>query len=210
MEGTEATVRDVRSVGDDTVAMAIETPEGFDALPGQFVQLGHTVDGEEIVRHYTISSAAVTDTFEITVGIDPDGTLSPALADLDRGDTVTIDGPFGRVFYEADGPAVVLAGGPGVGPAVGIAEAANDAGHAVAVVYRDDAPAHEDRLETVAAKGGHVWIVDDGIDEAVGEAVAAVDGPVYVYGFSDFCDDAIAALEAAGRDPEAARVERFD
>ncbi|MDY6779709.1 MAG: FAD-binding oxidoreductase, partial [Halobacteria archaeon] len=69
------------------------------------------------------SSPRVGEAFEITVGVDPDGDLSPALADLRTGDTVEVDGPYGRVYYEG-GDAVVLAGGPGVGPAVGIGERA--------------------------------------------------------------------------------------
>lgn len=206
MDATQVTVQDVRSVGADTIALEVESPPGFDAKPGQFVLLRATVDGEEVSRHYTLSSPDVTDTFEITVGVDPDGDLSPWLADRSAGDAVTIEGPFGTVFYE-DEDVVLLAGGPGVGPAVGMGERALADGHDVAIVYRDDDPAHEDRLASLAAGGATVVVTTDGLDEAVAEVVDG--GQVYVFGFREFVDDARAAVEAAGGDPDAAKVENF-
>lgn len=203
------TVRAVRSVGPNAVALELATPEGFTALPGQFVLVRATVDGEEIARHYTLSSPTVGETFELTVGVDPDGDLSPWLADLTAGDELDIEGPFGDVAYDDDGDVVVLAGGPGVGPAVGIAERARERGHAAAVVYRDDAPIHEDRLAALAAGGADVAVLGD--DDSLAPAVARVadDGDIYVFGFRAFVDDALAAVEAAGGDPDAAAVESF-
>ncbi|WP_121821916.1 ferredoxin--NADP reductase [Halostella salina] len=206
MDATQVSVRDVRSVGPDTVALRLETPDEFDARPGQFVLLRATVDGEEVSRHYTLSSPDVDETFEITVGVDPDGDLSPWLADLSPGETVTVEGPFGTVFYE-DTDVVLLAGGPGVGPAVGMAERALADGHEVAVVYRDEAPAHEDRLAALSAGGATVVLTTD--DLAAGVAEATGNGQVYVFGFREFVDDALAAVEAAGGDPDDAKVENF-
>ncbi len=203
------TVAAVRSVGPNAVALELHTPEGFDALPGQFVLIRATVDGEEIARHYTLSSSTVGETFELTVGVDPDGDLSPWLADLAAGDELPIEGPFGNVDYDDDGDVVVLAGGPGVGPAVAIAERARERGHEAAVVYRDDDPIHEDRLATLSNGGADVAVVgaDDGLDAAVGRVVDR--GTTYVFGFRSFVDDALAAVEAAGGDPDAAEVENF-
>lgn len=203
------TVRAVRSVGPNAVALELATPAGFAALPGQFVLVRATVDGEEIARHYTLSSPTVGETFEVTVGIDPDGDLSPWLADLNAGDELDVEGPFGDVDYDDDGDVVVFAGGPGVGPAIGIAERARERGHAAAVVYRDDAPIHEDRLATLSAGGADVTVLGD--DASLDAAVARVvnDGGIYVFGFREFVDDALAAVEAAGGDPDAADVESF-
>ena len=206
MDATQVTVRDVRSVGADTVALELATPDGFDAKPGQFVLLRATVDGEEVSRHYTLSSPDVEDTFEITVGVDPDGDLSPWLADLDAGDEVTVEGPFGTVFYE-DEDVVLLAGGPGVGPAVGMGERALADGHDVAVVYQDDSPAHEERLAALSAGGATVVVTEGNLDEAVAEVAGG--GQVYVFGFREFVDDSLAAVEAAGGDPDDAKVENF-
>jgi len=209
MEPTDVAVRDVRTVGPDTVAMTLSTPAGFEANPGEFVLVRASVDGEEIARHYTLSSPTVDDTFEITVGVDPDGDLSPWLADREPGDELSIEGPFGNLAYAGDGDVVVLAGGPGVGPAVAIAERAHDAGHDAAVVYLDDAPAHEARLSALATGGADVAIASDADAFADGVGRVADAGQVYVFGFQAFCEQALDALEAAGADPDDAAVESF-
>ncbi len=129
MEGTPVTVESVSEVGPDTVTLELETPDGFDALPGQFVLLRAAPDDEAISRHYTLSSPSVGATFELTVGVDPDGDLSPWLADLEGGETVHVEGPFGRITYEGETDIVAAAGGPGIGPSIAVAEAAQDAGH---------------------------------------------------------------------------------
>jgi len=210
MDDTECRVAAVREVGPETVAIDIETPDGFSARPGQFVKLTFAVDGEEEPRFYTISSPDVEDTFEITVGIDPDGTVAPVLAEMEAGDTVTVAGPFGSDYYEDEPRAVILAGGPGVGPAVGIAERALAEGNEVAIVYRDDAPVHEDRLSGIEADGGLVQVLDS--DEDLTEATAdalADGGQLFVYGFADFIDAATEAVEAAGGTTEDAKIENF-
>lgn len=218
MEESEVTVRAVRRVGPDTVALDLETPSGFDALPGQFVLVRSDVDGEPCARHYTISSPDVDETFEITVGVDPEGTLSPWLSEREAGDSVRVEGPFGNVSYDAssDGDVVVLAGGPGVGPAVGVAEAALDADHEAALVYEDDAPAHEDRLDALDAAGADVAIVREpgfaGAVAVLADRVNRSDGigdEVYVFGFRPFCERALEALEAAGVDRDEVAVENF-
>lgn len=207
----EATVTAVTEVGPDTVAIELETPQGFDALPGQFVLLRVELDGEEVARHYTLSSPAVGETFELTVGVDPEGDLSPWLADLEGGETLELEGPFGTITYERDGDVVAAAGGPGVGPAVAIAEAALEAGHDAAVVYQDDTPAHEDRLDRLADRGVPVTIVPADDDDGLAAAIGAhhEDGAVYAFGFEPFVRSVATAIEAAGGDPDAAHFENF-
>ncbi|MBB6645399.1 ferredoxin--NADP reductase [Halobellus ruber] len=211
MDATVA-VTAVRDVGPRTIAIEFEAPADLDAEPGQFLKLVGTVDGEEYSRFYTLSSPGVDDTFEITVGIDPEeaGPFSEFLADLAAGDTVDISGPFGRNFYEGESRVVVLAGGPGVGPAVGIGEAVVADGNDVAVVYRADAPAHAERLDALEAAGASVVVTDGDIDGHVAAAVTgAADEQVFVYGFEGFIEDATAALDGAGVDPDDAKVENF-
>ena len=209
MDATQVTVRDVRYVGADTVAITLETPDDFTADPGEFVRVRATVDGESIGRYYTLSSPTVEDTFEITVEIDPDGDLTPYLAGLEVGDAVEVEGPFGSVAYDGEGDVLVLAGGPGVGPAVAIGERAVAADNAVAIVYLDDAPVHEERLSALASAGGSVSMASDeaGFRDAV-SSLADI-GPPYVFGFQEFCDLSLDALEDAGRDPDDALVESF-
>jgi len=122
---TTATVSAVETVGRDTYALRFDAPDGFAAEPGQFVKLGTEIDGESVARFYTLSSPTIDDTFEVTVGIDTDegGEFSAFLADAEAGTEMTLSGPFGDQHYDGEPRAVVIAGGPGVGPAVAIAGA---------------------------------------------------------------------------------------
>lgn len=210
MDERSLKVAAVRTVGPDAIAIDVETPDAFDAQPGQFVKLTLEVDGEDESRFYTISSPDVAGTFEMTVGIDPEGAVAPHLADLEAGDTVRISGPFGSDYYEGEARSVLLAGGPGIGPAIGIAERAIADGNDAAVVYQDDAPIHEDRLDTLREDGVSVHVLEGDADltDAVAD-VTSEGGQVFVYGFADFLDSAMAALEAAGVDTEDAKVENF-
>ena len=211
MDATVA-VAAVRDVGPQTIAIEFEAPAGLDAKPGQFLKLAGTINSEEYTRFYTLSSPGVDDTFEITVGIDPEesGPFSDFLLGLEPGNTVEISGPFGRSFYEGESRVVVLAGGPGVGPAVGIGEAAVADGNAVAIVYQADAPAHEKRLDALREAGASVTVTNGDIDDHIAAAVTGgADEQVFVYGFGSFVDDATSALDAAGEDADAAKVENF-
>jgi len=206
------TVTESETVGPDTVAIAFETPDGFAAQPGQFVKLSATIDDEEYARFYTLSSPNVTDSFEITVGIDPEegGPFSERLASLSTGDEMEMSGPFGSDYYEGETRVIVLAGGPGIGPAVGIGERVVDDSGELAIVYKDSHPAHEERLADLEATGASVTITDDSIADAVDAALTGRDDEqVFVYGFADFVDEATAAIEAAGSDPDSTKVENF-
>lgn len=190
-------VEAARTVGDRTVALELATPEGFAALPGQFVLIRTDVDGEEETGYYTISSPNVDGTFEITVGYHPDGTLGPWLAEREVGDEVVVEGPFGKTKYEGDSDAVVVAEGPGLGPAIGIAERARAAGHAVSVVFVGENPPHADRLDEVREDGGTVSVVDSLADA---DLPADDDAEVFVFGFQSFVEAAAELLAEQGVD----------
>lgn len=208
MEDTEVAVVAVESVGEDAIAIDFETPAGFEARPGQFVKVA--LDDVDEARFYTISSPDVVDTFEITVGIDPEGEVGPRLADLQAGDTVEVSGPFGNAYYEGEKRVLILAGGPGVGPAIGIAERALDDGGEAAIVYRDAAPIHDERLTELNERGVSVAVLapESPLASSVDD-VLTEDTQVFVYGFAEFLDDATAAIAAAGGEPDAAKVENF-
>lgn len=208
MDGTEVEIVGVADVGLDTVAVTVEAPPDFDARPGQFVQVRATVDDEAVTRHYTVSSLRMTETFEVTVGVDHEGTLSPWLANASPGDAVVVDGPFGRTNYEGESRAVVLAAGPGIGPAVAVAERAIQERNDAAVVYRSEALVHEARLSGLALAGVDVFVVgEDRFADAVDAAVG--DGQPFVYGFEPFVEAAERAVRDAGGDWSAAKVENF-
>ena len=209
---TTVTVTETENVGADTVSITFETPDGFAAAPGQFVKLSAEVDGESYARFYTLSSPDVVETFEITIEIDPDesGPFSELLAELSAGDEIEMSGPFGSDYYEGEPRVVVLAGGPGIGPAVGIGERAVADGGEVAIVYQDDDPAHEDRLAALRKAGANVTITDGDISESVDSALAGeADEQLFIYGFATFVEEATDAIETAGGDPAAAKIENF-
>ena len=214
MDPIETTVAAVREIGPNAVAIDVTTPSGFDAAPGQFIKLSTTINGESVGRFYTISSPDTDETFELTVSYDPDegGDFSEYLLSVRAGDSITITGPFGNDYYENEPRVVVLAGGPGIGPAVAIAERALGEGGEAAVVYRDDAPLYEGRLAELSASGADVFMLTDGAEltDAVADVLTGVDGEqVFIYGFADFLDDAEVALDAAGAAPDEAKSENF-
>ena len=212
MNPTSTSVRAVRQVGPDAIALDLETPGGFDASPGQFVKLTLDIDGETHSRFYTISSPTVEETFETTIEIDEEGKVGPRLTTLKPGDTARVAGPFGNAYYEGESSTAILAGGPGVGPAVGIAERTIEEGGETAVVYRDNEPIHRERLDALREAGAFVNVLDEdeSLTNAVESALAGEAGEqVFVYGFAEFLDAATDALGAAGGDPDRAKVENF-
>ncbi|SNR23716.1 FAD-dependent oxidoreductase [Halorubrum vacuolatum] len=208
------TVTDVEDVGPDTYAIRFGTPDGFAAEPGQFVKLGTEIDGESVARFYTLSSPTVDETFEVTVGIDPDdgGAFSAFLTSIEPGVELSLSGPFGDQHYDGERRVVILAGGPGVGPAVAIAERAVTEGGEAAIVYRDDEPAHGGRLKRLRDAGASIYLLDGDVelDAATADVVTgAGDEGLFVYGFADFVADAEAAIEATIGDADDAKVENF-
>jgi ferredoxin-NADP reductase len=209
MDATVA-VTEVTSVGPNTVAITLESPDEFDARPGQFVKISATVDDEDYARFYTLSSPDANGTFEITVGVDPEeaGPFSQHLLDLEADDVLDISGPFGNEYYEDESHVVVLAGGPGVGAAIGLGERVLRDGGDVALVYKDDAPAHEERLADLRERGATVVITDGDLADHVAD-VHGDGAQVFVYGFADFVHEANDAIAAAGGDAADAKVENF-
>jgi ferredoxin-NADP reductase len=208
------TVQSVESVGPDTVAITFDAPDDFEGKPGQFVQLSATVDGEAEARFYTISSPDTAGEFEVTVGVDPDvADFSSWLADREAGDELSMEGPYGDQFYDGEPAVRVVAGGPGVGPAVAIGERALDDDATVTIVYEDDEPAHQERLSVLSNAGATIRLITpgDGNADPLGDALSDLDTDeeVFVYGFADFVERVRDAIEAAGGDPAEAKVENF-
>jgi ferredoxin-NADP reductase len=204
------TIERIREIGPSTLAITLEAPDQFEAYPGQFVLLRAEVDGEEVSSYYTLSSPEVDDRFEITVAVDEEsGTLGPWLAERTTGDTVDIDGPFGDVYYEGEDDVTVLAGGPGIGPAVAIGERAAAAGRNATILYQADEPVHEDRLSSLRDANMTVELLADGAPLPEALAPVEIRGSVYVFGFAEFVTDARDALEATGIDSDDIHVESF-
>ena len=99
--------------------------------PGQFLTVKHPIDGKEVIRTYTVSSAPADPTLRISVkreqSLDssaPDGLFSNFIhSQLSIGDTVYAKAPNGAFTFDAteQRPAVLLAGGVGITPMVSMA-----------------------------------------------------------------------------------------
>jgi ferredoxin-NADP reductase len=204
----ETKITSVGSVGQDTVAVELETPPEFYALPGQFVMVRVKISGTEETSYYTLSSKDVHDTFEITVAVEPDGTIGPWLADRDAGDTVVVEGPFGDIAYSGDSDVQVIASGPGIGPAIGIGERAIEHGHDASVLFRGEDPPHLDRLERLGAAGASVNVLEDA--ELI-DRLSRMDTSesVFVFGFASFVDTVTTTLSESGIDPDDVEIENF-
>lgn len=200
-------ITDVSEVGPETVAVSLTAPTSFDPQPGQFVKLSATIDDTHVSRFFTISSPDAAETFEVTVAVDPDGTLGPWLATA-TGETVEIEGPYGRAYYDGHPASLIIAGGPGIGPAVGIGERALTDGNDVTIIYQATKPAHTDRLADIEERGATVVITNESLTTPVSAAYTD-DAQVFIYGFEAFVTAAIEALETAGGSTDDAMIENF-
>lgn len=195
----------IEDVGERTVAIEVQTPTEFEAYPGQFVLVRATIDGEEETGYYTISSPDVEEFFEITVAVDPDGTLGPWLVERTIGEEITVEGPFGDIRYTGEDDALVFARGPGIGPAVGIAELARESGHDATIVHGGKQPPHQKRLTHLEERGVTVILTND----LSGTVESLTADEMYVFGFQGFIEETKDALTAVGVDLAEVEIESF-
>src|SRR5262249_42824345 len=102
----------------------------FDYLPGQFLTLNITPQGDPIRRSYTIASTPTwRDRVEITVKREPQGVVSRWLHDeLRVGDEGEVEAPNGNfIFTGAEAESVVLVGaGVGITPMMSVVRYLSD------------------------------------------------------------------------------------
>ncbi|MCZ2722582.1 hybrid-cluster NAD(P)-dependent oxidoreductase [Marinomonas sp. 15G1-11] len=108
-----------------TFTFNMNHPVLFLFKPGQFVTLELEINGERVMRSYTISSSpSIPYSFSITVKRVPGGLVSNWLHDnLKSGDQLAIHGPVGQ-FNCMDFPAekvLLLSGGVGITPVMSMA-----------------------------------------------------------------------------------------
>lgn len=108
-----------------TFCFMAEAPLMFFFKPGQFVTLELEIDGQQVMRSYTISSApSVPYSFSLTIKRLPGGLVSSWLHDnMQVGSELVVHGPVGR-FNVIDYPAdkyLMLSGGVGITPLMSMA-----------------------------------------------------------------------------------------
>lgn len=126
-----------------TFVFAAEQPLMFFFKPGQFVTLELEIEGEQVMRSYTISSSpSVPYSFSLTIKKLPGGLVSSWMHDhMQQGDELVVHGPVGR-FNVIDYPSdkyLFLSGGVGVTPLMSMARWLFDTNSDANVVFAHSA-----------------------------------------------------------------------
>lgn len=147
-----------------TFCFMAEQPVLFFFKPGQFVTLELEIDGEPVMRSYTISSSpSVPYSFSITIKRVPGGRVSNWLHDnLEEGHVLPVHGPVGQ-FNAIDFPAdkvLLLSGGVGITPVMSMARWFFDTNANVDMVFVHSARSPKDiifhrELEHMASRIGN-------------------------------------------------------
>ncbi len=121
----EATVVASRRLTPHAHGIMLKKPAGFSFKPTQFTFLSLETGQGTDVRPMSIATSPTRPNLEYAVRVS-DSPFKRAFASLRPGDSVKVQGPFGRFLLREDRPAVLLAGGIGVTPLKGMAEYAAD------------------------------------------------------------------------------------
>lgn len=131
-----------------TFTFGVGQPMLFFFKPGQFVTLELEIDGERVMRSYTLSSSpSIPYSFSITVKRVPGGQVSNWLHDhLNPGDQIAVHGPVGQ-FNCLDYPSnkvLLLSGGVGITPVMSMARWWFDTDSSVDMVFAHSARSPKD------------------------------------------------------------------
>ncbi len=214
-------VREVRRPHPAAVVLRIEVRGRTEHLPGQHYVFRLTAeDGYTASRSYSVASAPGDPLLEFYVERLDDGEVSTYLADVvEPGDELELRGPIGGWFvWEADVPAVGVAGGTGVVPLVAMLRHARDLGREELLdllvsartlgelPYRDELAGHRVVLTREDLDGRPAG-------RLTGEDLRPLlhDGPrtAYVCGSAGFAETASRLLVGLGVPAADVRVERF-
>jgi ring-1,2-phenylacetyl-CoA epoxidase subunit PaaE len=232
----DLTIREVRRETPDSVAISFDVPEAlndaFAWVPGQYLTLRATVDGQDIRRSYSIASLPGK---PLTVGVKhvKDGAFSSFAQGLRAGDHLLVMPPEGRFTCKSEARLVLIAAGSGVTPMVAMAADALARGAEVTLIYgnrntgsimfREALDGLKDRYvdrftlihilsrepQDVALLNGR--ITGDKI-AALGRAGAVdltgADG-IFLCGPGDMIDDVASVLQGQGIPKERIHFERF-
>lgn len=222
-------IREVVDETADTRSFVLEIPpeleETFSYAAGQFCTFRATIDGESVVRCYSMSSSPEAgDRFTTTVKRVPGGKMSNWMNDaLSPGDTIEAMAPAGLfVLRESEAPIVAFAGGSGITPVFSILKSALVATQRdLALIYANraaDAVIFARELDRLRADAAGRLSVHHHLDSQEGfldaEACAALagdraDADVYVCGPAPFMETVEAGLALRGLNEAHVFIERF-
>jgi ferredoxin-NADP reductase len=215
----------------DAVSLVLDVPEHcshqFRYKAGQFLTVRVTVDGRDLRRCYSMSSAPVEDELQITVKRDAGGVVSNWLNDTAVAGTelhaAPPDGKF--VLPEGDSAAadlVAFAGGSGITPIMSLVRTAlADSSRRIKLFYANrarDSVIFSDQLARLAEAHPDRLVVEHHYDEDGGVVTPAaietfVEGAgeanVYICGPAPFMATVESALQSAGVPKARLHLERF-
>jgi ferredoxin-NADP reductase len=213
----------------DTRSFVLDVPPGladtFEYSAGQFCTFRAVIDGEAVVRCYSMSSAPeVGDPLTTTVKRVDGGLMSNWMNDVLRpGDAIDVMRPAGLfVLRDVETPIVAFAGGSGITPVFSIIKSAlATTERPILLVYANrsaDATIFADALDELRSRSGGRLTVHHHLDDErgfldaaqcatlVGELDAA---DFYVCGPGPYMDVVEAALETICVEDECIFMERF-
>jgi ferredoxin-NADP reductase len=205
----------------------------LDFKAGQFVSLSADINGRNITRAYSVSSApSGGNSFSLCLNLVPDGHFSPFLFALKQGESVAMQGPLGTfTLRDAAVDMVWVATGTGIAPFRGMLAAWRSlprAGrgrvtlvfgvrHEENLLYRADFEEAAEALpdfefRPTLSRPNTEWThraghVQRHVLEAIGERR---DLQVYICGLKAMVDDLRAQLKALGFDRKQIIYEKFD
>lgn len=230
MKGGFASLRIKRVVQEtaDAVSLVLDVPEHrsseFAYQAGQYLTLKVDLDGREVRRCYSMSSAPVEDELRITVKRDPGGLMSNWLNDTaTEGTELHVAPPEGRfvLHTEVDDELVAFAGGSGITPIISLIRTAlTDTSRRVRLLYANrgrDSVIFADSLTLLATQYPDRFEVAFHYDDEHGfvtpEAVASFVGQdasdYYVCGPTPFMNTVEAAVGEVGAPAGRVHLERF-
>jgi ferredoxin-NADP reductase len=223
-------VGDVIDETADTRSFVLEIPaaleKAFAYAAGQFCTFRAQIDGEPVVRCYSMSSSPdAGDPFTTTVKRVPGGRMSNWMNDaLKPGDTLEVMRPTGLFVLRAtDVPIVAFAGGSGITPVISIIKSAlATTARPITLVYANRTPASiifARELERLRASSGGRLSVHHHLDSERGFLDAAacaalsgdrLDADFYVCGPGPYMDTVEDGLSQKGVAAERRFIERFE
>jgi len=213
----------------DTRSFVLDIPTELEPLfsyvAGQFCTFRATIDGETVVRSYSMSSSPdVGDRFATTVKRVPGGRMSNWMNDIVvAGSTIDVMSPTGLfVLRDTDAPIVAFAGGSGITPVISIVKSAlATTRRPILLVYANrsaDSIIFESDLERLQSEHGDRLAVHHHVDTERGflgaeECALLVaeqtHADFYICGQGPYMDVVEAGLATHAIAPEHRFIERF-
>ncbi|WP_006241393.1 ferredoxin--NADP reductase [Mycolicibacterium tusciae] len=212
----------------DAISLVLDVPEHCSSQyryqAGQFMTLRVTVDGQDLRRCYSMSSAPVEDDMQITIKRDPGGLVSNWLNDTaSEGVEIHAAPPEGRFCLRDTADEIVaFAGGSGITPIMSLVRTALvNSSRRIRLFYANrsrDSVIFADALARLANDHAERLVVAHHIDDdsgvvtpsAVESFIANADAAdFYICGPGPFMDTVEAAVLGSGVPRERVHLERF-